>query len=159
MGYIKIKAAGQLPGFPGAIVEAQDPIPLAQCTEAKIEGTDATTTSEPAELTDAGAFAGYTLSTKICTILESTGGNTGEFPIVSNTDDVLTLDGDPGIGTAVKYQLHNDGELEITRNTAELAALAHDAGKAHTFLNGKLYTDMLEPNFEAACSIIWAPLT
>lgn len=159
MGYIKIKTAGQHPGFPGALVEAQDPIPLDQCTEAKIEGTDATTTSEPSALTDAGAFAGYTLDGKSCTILASTGGNTGEFAIVSNTDDVLTLATDPGIGTAVAYQLHNAGELEITRNTAELAALAHAAEKAHTFLNGKLYTNMLEANFEAACSIIWAPLT
>ncbi|MBA7701204.1 hypothetical protein ES703_109937 [subsurface metagenome] len=159
MGYIKIKAAGQLPGFPRAIVEAQDPIPLDQCTEAKIEGTDATTTTTPAELTNVGAFVGLTLDGKSCTILESTGGNTGEFPIVSNTDDVLTLTGDPGIGTAVAYQLHDAGELEITRNTAELAALAHAAEKAHTFLNGKLYTDMLEANFEAACSILWDPLT
>ncbi len=159
MGYIKLKTAGQLPGFPGAIVEAQDPIPLDQCTEAKIEGTDATTTSEPAELTNVGAFVGLTLDGKSCTILESTGGNTGEFPIVSNTDDVLTLTGDPGIGTAVAYQLHDQGELEVTRNTAEFAALAHDAGKAHTFANGKLYTDMLEANFAAACSLLWDPLT
>lgn len=159
MGQIRLKTAGQLPGFPGAIVEAQDPIPLAQCTEAKIEGTEATTTTAPTELTDVGAFAEHTLDGKSCTILASTGGNTGEFAIVSNTDDVLTLETDPGIGTAVAYQLHDEGELEITRNTAELAALAHAAEKAHTFLNGKFYTDMLEPNFEAACSLVWDPLT
>lgn len=159
MGHIRLKAAGQLPGFPGAIVEAKDPIPLAQCTEAKIEGTEATTTTAPTELTDAGAFAQHTLDGKSCTILASTGGNTGEFAITSNTDDVLTLATDPGIGTAVAYQLHDEGELEITRNTPELAALAHAAEKAHTFLNGKLYTDMLEANFEAACSLVWDPLT
>ncbi len=159
MGQIRLKTAGQLPGFPGAIVEAQDPIPLDQCTEAKIEGTDATTTTDPMTLTNVGAFIGHTLDGKSCTILASTGGNTGEFAIVSNTDDVLTLATDPGIGTAVAYRLHDAGELEITRNTAELAALAHAADKAHTFLNGKFYTDMLEANFEAACSILWDPLT
>ncbi len=159
MGHIRLKTAGQLPGFPGAIVEAQDPIPLDQCTEAKIEGTDATTATEGTTLTNVGAFVGHTLDDKSCTILASTGGNTGEFPIVSNTDDVLTLTGDPGIGTAVKYQLHDAGELEVTRNTAEFATLAHDAGKAHTFANGKFYTDMLEANFETACSLIWSPLT
>ncbi|MBA7652961.1 hypothetical protein ES703_60801 [subsurface metagenome] len=159
MGQIRLKAAGQLPGFPGAIVEAQDPIPLAQCTEAKIEGTNATTATPASTLTDVGAFTGFTLDGKSCTILESTGGNTGEFAITSNTNDVLTLGSDPGDGTNVKYQLHDAGELEITRNTAELAALAHAAEKAHTFLNGKLYTDMLEADFEAACSIIWNPLT
>ncbi|MBA7588939.1 hypothetical protein ES708_31010 [subsurface metagenome] len=159
MGYIKLKTPGQLPGFPGACAEAKDPIPLAQCTEAKIEGTDATTQTPATTLTDVGAFASYTLDGKACTILESTGGNTGEFPILSNTADVLTLTGDPGDGTNVKYQLHDAGELEITRNTPELAALAHTAGYAHTFLNGKFYTDMLEANFEAACSLLWDPLT
>ncbi len=159
MGYIKLKTAGQLPGFPGAIVEAQDAIPLLQCTEAKIEGTDATTTTEPFELTNVGAFVAHTLDGKSCTILASTGGNTGEFAILSNTDDVLTLATDPGIGTAVAYRLHDAGELEIPRTTEQLANLAHDAAKAHTFLNGKLYTDMLEPNFEAACSLLWDPLT
>ncbi len=158
MGYIKLKTPGAIPSFPGACAEAKDPIPLAQCTEAKIEGTDATTETTAPKLTDVGAFAGYTLDGKACTILASTGGNTGEFPIVSNTDDVLTLTGDPGDGTAVAYQLHDAGELEITRNTPELAALAHDAGKAHTFLNGKFYTDMPEANFEAACSLISNPI-
>ncbi|MBA7716324.1 hypothetical protein ES703_125394 [subsurface metagenome] len=90
--------------------------------------------------------------------LASTGGNTGEFPIVSNTDDVLTLTGDPGIGTAVAYQLHDAGELEVTRNVAELAALAHANGYAHTFLNGKLYTDMVSGQLSIACSLVWAPL-
>lgn len=159
MGFIRLKTPGDFPSFPGACAKAKDPIPLAQCTEAAIEGANATTTYSPPELTDVGAFTGYTLNGKTCTILESTGGNTGEFPIVSNTDDVLTLTGDPGDGTAVKYQLHDAGELEITRNTAELAALSHAAGKAHTFLNGKLYTDMPEANFQAACSLLWNPLT
>ncbi len=159
MGLIRLKTAGQIPGFPSALVEAQDPIPLAQCTEALIEGTSATTTTGPMELTDVGAFAGVTLDGKSCTILASTGGNTGEFTISSNTDDVLTLGSDPGIGSDVEYQLHDAGELEIIRTTKELADLSHAAGKAHTYLNGKLYTDMLEANFIAACSLIWSPLT
>ncbi len=159
MGLIRLKTAGQIPGFPTALVEAQDPIPLTQCTEALIEGESATTTTAPVELTDVGAFAGVTLDGKSCTILESTGGNTGEFAITSNTDDVLTLGSDPGIGSDVKYQLHNAGELEIIRTTKQFADLSHAAGKAHTFLNGKLYTDMLEANFITACSLLWSPLT
>lgn len=158
MGYIQLKTAGKIPGFPGALVEAQGGIPLAQCTEAHIEGTNAATLTEGTKLTDAGAFAGHTLDGKNCTILASTGGNTGEFAITSNTDDVLTLGSDPGNGTAVAYQLHDAGELEITRNIPELAALAHAAGYAYTFLNGRFYTDMPEAQFEAACSLLWSPL-
>ncbi|MBA7647990.1 hypothetical protein ES703_55769 [subsurface metagenome] len=159
MGYVKIKTAGKIPGFPGALAEAQGGIPLAQCTEAHIEGENATTATEGTILTKAGAFAGHTLDGKSCTILASTGGNTGEFAITSNTDDVLTLGSDPGNGDPVSFQLHDAGELEITRTIAELAALAHAGGYAYTFLNGRFYTDMPEAQFVLACSLLWAPLS
>jgi len=159
MGYVKIKTAGKIPGFPGALAEAHGSIPLTQCTEAHIEGEGAETATEGTSLTKAGAFAGHTLDGKSCTILASTGGNTGEFAITSNTDDVLTLGSDPGIGTAVSFQLHDAGELEITRPIPELTAIAHAAGYAYTFLNGRFYTDMPESEFEAACSLLWDPLT
>jgi len=158
MGYVQIKTAGKIPGFPGALAEAQDPIPLAQCTEAHIEGEGATTATEGTLLTKAGAFAGHTLDAKSCTILESTGGNTGEFAITSNTDNALTLASDPGNGTDVKFQLHDAGELEISRPISELAAIAHAGGYAYTFLNGRFYTDMPEAEFVLACSLAWVPL-
>lgn len=159
MGYVKIKIAGKIPGFPGAIAEAQGPIPLTQCTEAHIEGEAAATLTEGTCLTKAGAFAGHTLDAKSCTILASDGGNTGEFAITSNTNDVLTLGSDPGDGTNVSFQLHDAGELEISRPISELAALAHAGGYAYTFLNGRFYTDMPDAQFVLACSLLWAPLS
>jgi hypothetical protein len=159
MGYVKIKTAGKIPGFPGAIAEAQGSIPLTQCTEAKIEGEGAATLTEGNLLTKNGAFTGHTLDEKSCTILASTDGNTGEFGIVSNTNDALTLDADPGDGTAVSFQLHDAGELEISRPIPELAAIAHAEGYAYTFLNGRFYTDMPEAKFVLACSLLWSPLS
>lgn len=158
MGYIRTKTAGQIPGFPGAKAEVHGTPPLAQCTEAKIEGTNATTETIGTKLTKAGAFAGYTLDGKSCTILTSIGGNTGEFAITSNTDDVLTLGSDPGNGDPVSFQLHDAGELEITRTLNDFAKLAHAEGYAHTILNGKLYTDLPDAQLNGACSIIWNPL-
>ncbi len=68
-----------------------------------ILGDAATTATVDKSLTDVGKFTGYTLDGKKCRIWASTGGNTGLFTIVSNTDDKLTFTNDPGNGTAVQY--------------------------------------------------------
>ncbi len=68
-----------------------------------IQDTGATTASADDSLTDVGKFIGYTLDDLTCTITESTGGGTGIFTIINNTDDKLTFTADPGDGVAVAY--------------------------------------------------------
>ncbi len=69
-------------------------------------------------LTDTGAFAGLDeLQGGKCIITASTGGNTGEFWIISNTNNVLTLWGDVGTGTDVEYYVCAWAPIRITYAT------------------------------------------
>ncbi len=74
-------------------------------TEEDITGNAATTATADKSLGDIDKFDGYSLAGIVCTITASTGGNIGDFTIVSNTKDKLIFTTDPGNGTAVSYTL------------------------------------------------------
>ncbi|MBA7685493.1 hypothetical protein ES703_93918 [subsurface metagenome] len=161
MGYIRrLDSNADIQTFPGANFEATGDIPAPQCSEAQIEGTDASTKVVPEpQLTHIDAFIGWNLAAKICHITASVGGNTGDFTISNNTNHVLYLNQDCGAGDPVAYYITDGGELILTRNVKSLAEYIHAAGYAYTFKAGKLYTNMPNGLLKNACTILWDPLT
>lgn len=161
MGYIRrLDSNVDIQAFPGAHFEIASDVPAPQCSEAKIEGDDATTENFPGfVLYDPDKFTGYNLAGKVCTITASVGGNTGDFGITSNSDFGLALNADPGNGDPVTYYVHDGGSLILTRNIQSFAAYIHAAGYAHTIKGGKLYTDMPAGQLKDACTILFDPLT
>ncbi|GAI05590.1 unnamed protein product [marine sediment metagenome] len=144
--------------FPGAHFIINNDVPPAQCSEAQIEGDDATTTQTGLDrLTDPGKFAGYDLTGKVCTITASVGGNTGDFAILSNTDDTIAIEF-PGEGDPVAYYVRDGGELILTRDQKSFAQFIHAAGYAYTIKGGRLFTNMPNGLLKEACTILWEPL-
>ena len=130
MGFIRqLDANVDIQTFPGAKFELTGDVPAPQCSEAQIEGDSAITiNADLKQLHDPGKFTGWDLTTKVCTITASVGGNTGDFAIASNTDGTLTLDPDPGEGNPVQYYIHDGGELILTRNVKSFAERLHLQG-------------------------------
>lgn len=146
--------------FPGAHFIINDDVPAAQCSEAKIEGDNASTMREPDNLLlNSDKFVGYNLTGKVCTITASVGGNIGDFNIQSNTDGFLILATNPGDGDPVTYHVRDGGELILTRNEKSFAAFIHAAGYAYTFKGGRLFTNMPNGLLKNACTILWDPQT
>lgn len=161
MGHLKnIANQPKLQTFPNAQFEIAGDVPAAQCSEAQIEGDDATTTTLPAfTLWHPGAFAGWALNGKTCRITASVGGNTGDFLVVATNPDFLGLGADPGNGDPVTYHVIDGGELILTRNVQSFAEFIHAAGYAYTIKGGKLYTTMPSSELQNACTILFDPLT
>ncbi|MBA7528101.1 hypothetical protein ES705_20284 [subsurface metagenome] len=160
MGHIKdIKSNLDPQAFPGATFQIEGTVPEAQCSEAKIEGDSAVTSSAGPLLQDAGKFAGYALTGKVCTITASVGGNTGDFDITNNDEDGLLLAQDPGDGDPVTYYVHDGAELILTRDVQSFADYIHAAGYAYTIKAGKLFTNMPSDQLKNACTILFDPLT
>ncbi len=161
MGHLKdIANQPNLQAFPGATFEIAEEVPQSQCSEAKIEGDDAITLPpDPGTLTDPGAFTGFALGGKFVTITASTGGSTGTFAIVINTNDSLVIIGNPGNGTNVVYYIHNGGSLILTRNFKSFGEFIKAAGYAYTIKGGKLYTNIPSVQLQPACTILFDPIT
>lgn len=161
MGHIKdIKSNLDPQAFPGATFEIQGTVPEPQCSEAKIEGDDATTENLGfKQLRHTAKFTGWNLTGKVCTITTNPGGNTGDFDIDSNTNDFLFFDQNPGNGSPTTYYVHNGGELILTRDIQSFAEFIHAAGYAYTIKGGKLFTSMPSALLKNACSILFDPLT
>lgn len=161
MGYIrKLDTNVDIQTFPGAKFELTGDVPAPQCSEAQIESITGTTRSfPPTDLSDTGKFVGFDLTGKVCHILVSPTGNTGDFGITYNTNSILTLDGDPGASNDVEYYISNGGELILTRNVKSFAQFIHAAGYAYTIKSGKLYTNMPTGLLKDACTILFDPLT
>ena len=78
----------------------------------------ATTAVVDKSLSDAGVYTGLVLAGLKCRIAESTGGSTGIFTIVSNTDDKLIFTVSPGAGTDVRYSIDAIFTLDNLHNAA-----------------------------------------
>ena len=160
MGHLKdIANQPKLQTFPSSTFEIAGQVPTAQCSEAKIEGDTATTSSITWRLIQAGKFEGWNLAGKICTITASVGGNTGDFDIIDNTFDHLSLNQDPGDGDPVEYYVHDGGTLILTRDIQSFAEFIHAASYAFTIKGGKLYTNIPSSQLQNACTILFDPLT
>lgn len=161
MGHIKdIANQPKIQTFPSSTYEIADDVPASQCSEAKIEGDTAYTTSAPTrKLVDTAKFTGWDLAGKICTITASIGGNTGDFDIITNNPNLLNLVQDPGDGDPVQYYIHNGGSLILTRNIQSFAQFIHAAAYAYTIKGAKLYTNIPSAQLKNACTILFDPLT
>lgn len=160
MGYLKdIHSNLDIQAFPGAHFEIAGEAPLTQCSEAKIEGDHAFLVIAPPQLKDVGAFVSYDLTGKVCTVVSGPFAIPGDYDILSNTDDALTLATSPGDSPEVVYYVHDGGSLILTRNIASFAKFIHAAGHAYTIKGGKLYTDMPSAQLKNACTILFDPLT
>lgn len=158
MPYIKeLNGNPDQQSFPGATFEIEGEVPQAQCSEAKIEGDDADTYGTYLE--DIGAFTGYDLIGKKCTILEEGEGPPGTYNIIANTNNFIQVDQLLGGHTPVSYYIHNGGSLIITRNISSFATYLDSKGYAYTIKGGKLYTNASSVQLQPACSILFDPLT
>ena len=161
MGHLKnIANQPKLQTFPSSTFEIQGEVPTSQCSEARIEGDDATTEfMDFGKLHDPDKFIGENLNGKILTITKSTGGNTGDFPIIVTFPSRLEFFDDCGDGTEVEYYIHNGGSLILTRDIKSFADFISAAGYSYTIKNGKLYTNIPSEFLQPACSILFDPLT
>jgi len=161
MGYLKdIHSNLDIQAFPGAHFEIAGDVPVAQCSEAKIEGFGDTEDAPQFRLnTILNYFAGYDLTGKICTIFASVAGNIGDFDITSNLTSRLFLQQDPGNSSRADFYIHDGGSLILTRNVKSFAEFIHAAGYAYTIKGGKLYTNMPSAELKDACTILFDPLT
>lgn len=160
MGYLKdVHSNLDIQAFPGAQFEIAGDVPTPQCSEARIEGDDASTSHEMKSLTDPNAFVGFDLIGKICHIVTNPGGETGDFPIHYHSGWTLEFLTSPGNGGPTVYYITDGGELILTRNVKSFAQFIHAAGYAYTIKGGKLYTSMPSNLLKNACTILFDPLT
>ncbi len=157
MSQLRLANAVDLVSFPGCLSVVDDTPPIAQCTETEIAGATGTTTEGGYTLTDVGAFAGINLEGKILS-LSAPIGNVGDYTILSNTDDILTLETSTPDASAVNvYTVHDTGQTYLTRSESSFTRFVEDLGNAHTTVNGQLYTDVATGPLAAACSDTYAP--
>lgn len=155
---LKITGNKDTQEFPDAKFIIQGTPPADQCSEAKIEGDSAISAGFPDfNLTDAGKFAGYALTGKVCHITASVGGNLGDFAITGHNDNELFFGDDPGNGNPVTYYVTDGGSLILTRNESSFAKFIHTAGYAYTIKGGKLYTNIPPGQLRPACTIEFNP--
>lgn len=161
MGSLKdITNQGNRGTFPGSTFVIEGEPPEEQCSEALIEGANAVTRTPPfLDLCDVGAFAGHNLVGKVCHIIASVGGNTGNFDIILNDDDCVVFNTNPGNGDPVEYYVTNGGSLILTRTMESFAAFIFEAGYSYTIKGGKLFTNIPSAMLQPACSIVFNPLT
>lgn len=157
MGQLRLAKQMDLEAFPGCAAVVDDTPGEAQCQETEISGATGTTTLNGDTLTDVGAFVGIDPAGKILTITAPV-ANVGDYTILSNTDDVLTLATTTPEASAVNvYTVHDTAQTYLTRSEASFIRFIENLGNAHTTINGQLYTDVLTGPLANACSDTYAP--
>jgi len=157
MSQLRLAKATDLHDFPGCASVVVDTPPEAQCQEAQIDEAAGTTTAGGYTLTEVGKFAGIDLAGKILSIT-APANNVGDYTILSNTDDILTLATPTTDASAVNaYTVHDSGQAYLTRNEASFIRFVENLGNAHATINGQLYTDVATGPLAAACSDTYAP--
>ncbi len=157
MSQLRLAKAMDLKSFPGCAAVVDDTPPETQCQETEIAGATGTTTAAGSTLEDVGAFVGIDLAGKILSI-SAPANNIGDYPILSNTDDVITFTGSTPDASAVNvYTVHDAGQVYLTRNQNSFIRFIENLGNAHTTINGQLYTDVATGPLADACSDTYAP--
>ncbi len=160
MGSLKdIANQPKLQTFPSSTYVIEGEPPESQCSEAKIEGDSAQTITGANTLIDSGKFIGFDLTGKVCHIIVSPTGNTGNFAITGNGDNFLFFATDPGNSLDVGYYVSNGGSLILTRTMPSFAQFIASKGFSYTIKGGKLYTNIPPDDLQPACSILFDPLT
>lgn len=158
MAYINKITTPDMDTFPGAVFEQTGDVPIAQCQETQIDkiGTG-NTDGSTAKLTDGAAFTGFDLAGKILSI-SAPPGNVGDYTVISNDNNILTLASTPPASSGVNsYTVHDTGQAYLTRDINSFAEFIHNAGYAYTIKGGKLYTDCPNLTLADACSTTWNP--
>ena len=157
MSQLRLAKSTDKQNFPGCLSVVDDTPPITQCQEAQISGATATTTAGGSTLEDTGAFVGIDLAGKILSITAPV-NNIGDFPILSNTDDIITFTGSTPDASAVnEYTAHDDAQVYLTRSEHSFVRFVENLGNAFTFINGQLYTDVATGPLAAACSDTYSP--
>lgn len=157
MAQLRLAKATDLEDYPGCAAVVIETPPETQCQETEIAGATGTTTLAGDTLTDVGAFVGIDLAGKILTITAPP-ANVGDYTILSNTDDVLTLATTTAEASAVNvFTVHDAAQTYLRRNPASFVRFIENLGNAHTTVNGQLYTDVLTGPLAAACSDTYSP--
>ena len=157
MSQLRLARATDLEDFPGCLSVVNDTPPIAQCQETQIDEATGTIADGPSIITDVGVYVGFDLANKIVSVTAPV-GEIGDYGVLSNTDDVLTTDHAFGEASAVvEYTIHDDGEVFLTRNESSFVRFVEDLGKAHTTVNGQLYTDVATGPLANACSDTYVP--
>ena len=144
--------------FPDAKFAAEGDLPITQCEETQSLEMGCTSVGGSAILTKAGAWTGYDLTGKICTI-QGVPINNGDYTILSNTDNTLTLHTHLGQTSDLNVATcHDTGQAYLTRNVPSLIRFIENEGYAYTIKGGLLYTNCPNVPLQNACSNLWDPL-
>ena len=157
MSQLRLAKAIDLAAFPGCAAVVNDEPPETECQETEIAGAAGSITTGLSILTDVGAFTGINLTGKILTVTAPV-GEAGDYTILSNTDDVITIAETWGAtDAAVAYTVHDEGQAYLRRNESSFTRFIENLGNAHTTVNGQLYTDVATGPLADACSDTYAP--
>ena len=157
MSQIRIAKASDLRAFPGSTFVVDDTPPNTQCSETKITTNSASSTAGQPTLTKAAKFAGIDLAGKNVQIFAPP-ANVGNYLILSNTDDILTLATNvPTTSAGNDIDVTDSGQAYLTRNESSFQRFIESQSKAHTTKGGQLYTDITDPPMDDACSDAWNP--
>lgn len=157
MSQIRTAKAVDVGAFPGSTFVVNGTPPIAQCEESSINFLNATTTAGGNTLTKIGISIGIDLSNKTVTIAAPP-LNAGDYIILSNTDDVLTLATTTPNASAVNTgNIKDTGQAYLTRNESSFQRFIESEGKAHTTKGGQLFTDIADPPMDDACSNTFNP--
>ncbi len=121
-------------------------------------GSNATTSFAPFQLADPTTFLGFDLTDRICVITASPTGNTGEFVILSNTNNNLLLATDPGASVNVEYFVKSNVPLAKQQTTDEIMTDAQAHNSATIMKGGQLYIDGTAAEVSHACSVKFDPV-
>ncbi len=111
------------------------------------DGITAVTATADKSLKDVGAFAGYDFTGLVFSVIKTTGGDIGDYTVVSNTDDKIIFTADPGNGTAVYYYSNATAYTANSLHSRALGDIAWDAAGAPNLTppclpHKKLWNDM-----------------
>lgn len=157
MSQLRLAKVMDLQAFPGCLAVVDDEPPETQCQETEIAGAAGSITNGQFTLTDVGAFVGINLAGKILTVTAPV-GEAGDYPVLSNTDDVITIGTAWGAtDAAVVYTVHDTGQTYLRRNEASFIRFIENLGNAHSTVGGQLYTDVATGPLADACSDTYSP--
>lgn len=160
MGHVKdIQNQPNLQTFPDSTYEIANLAPVAQC-EAPVIVINGDPFDGPAgTITKIGGFIGHDLTDHIAHITNP-GPPTGDYPITSNTDDVLY------ITTGIGFRGNVFGDIRITNPNAYILRSANSfarffasRGDSYIIKGGKCYTNVNLATMQAACPTTFSPLT
>ncbi len=143
--------------FPGSTFVVNDTPPATQCTEDDIILFASITTAGQPFLTQVARFAGIDLAGKNL-FLAVPPANAGNYTVISNTDDVLTVTPNfPATDAGNGGFVSDPSEALLTRSVQSFTRFIQANGAAHTSKAGQLFTNLPDPPMDDACTLVFDP--